>query len=235
MESIADPVVRDWLERRSVDSVDDAVDRAVELKQDIPPQVRAAYPHIFEANERKRGDHLSSLKSIGIGDMQRIGGVMVRRTGPDDYRVEVDAGKQVSAANQSADERRAGVVRGSAADIAKHIESVAKQDKMYGRQRESALARAESYAEPSFMDREGIERARKGFEALPEGTPVVSLEDETKGRVGHIKLDENGRKRVRFEGEDGWASSFVEPLDEKLSWRVERKPEQGPKQGGMFS
>ncbi len=185
---------------------------------------------VEEAKEAK----VASLSDIAIGDMARVGGVMVRRTGDDEYRVEVEAGKRVSDAKQTAEERDAGVVRGSKADIEKHIESVGKQDKMYGKQRDAAIARADNYNEPSFMDSAGLEKARKGFEALPEGTAVVSLEDDTKGRVGLIKVDENGRKRVKFEGEDGWASSYVEPIEEKLSWRVERKAVEGPKQGNIF-
>ena len=173
----------------------------------------------------------AALSSIPIGDMQRVNGVMVRRTGEDEYRVSTPAGKSVSDAAQTGEERKAGVVRGDAAKIAQHIESVGKRDRMYGRQREEALSRVASYEEPSFMDAEGLERGRKGFDALPIGTPVVSLEPATHGRVGVI-TDDGGRKRVKFEGEDGWASSFVEPIDSKLSWRV--KQEQKPAERGMF-
>ena len=83
------------------------------------------------------------------------------------------------------------------------------------------------------MDAEGQARAQAGFAALPEGTPVVSLEDATHGRVGKIVRDDTGKNRVQLEGEQGFASGHVEPLDERLSWRAGPR-EEGPKQGGLF-
>ena len=63
-----------------------------------------------------------------------------------------------------------------------------------------------------------------GVAALPKGAKVVSLDPNTHGRVGEIvKVD--GVNRVKLEGTPGFASDHVEPLDEKLSWRVVEKVE----------
>jgi len=224
--------VRDWLNRKSNDTVEEAVDEALRVGQQIPAGVRAAFPGPFARHQQALGGHAAALAGIGVGDRQRVGGFSVRRVGPDAYRIETEAGAAPSRI-QTAPEKAAGYVHGDAAKIASYIQEQSSQAGLYGRQRQEALARAAAHEEPSWMDAEGQARAQAGFAALPEGTPVVSLEDNTHGRVGKIVKDDTGRNRVVLEGEQGFASGHVEPLDERLSWRAERR---APKeqQGGLF-
>lgn len=84
----------------------------------------------------------------------------------------------------------------------------------------AALARAERYPDPHWNDAESHAAHAQGFASLPMGTPVVSLDDSTRGHLGKITKDDRGRNRVQLDGQAGFASNHVEPLDEKLSWRV---------------
>lgn len=153
----------------------------------------------------------NAFSHIEIGDGGRVGGFFVRRQGPDAYRIEKEDGK--------------GYVSGSAADIQTYIDHELTSQKLYGKQRTDALVRAANFAEPDWTDATGQERAAKGFDALPTGAIVVSLDDHagTHGRAGRIVKDEFGRNRVKLDGEDGYATNDVEPMDRSLSWRVQQE------------
>ncbi len=176
--------------------------------------------------------HASTLAALPVGDLQRVGGFPVRRVGPNDYRIETQTAQKGT--NQTQAEKEAGYIKGDAKKIAAYIETQTKQDAMHGRARTEALARVKDFAEPSFMDQAGQQRAQAGFAALPEGATVVSLDENTHGRTGKIVRDSQGKNRVQLDGEDGFASGYVEPLDSRQSWRVPQQKEEGPKQAGMF-
>ncbi len=163
----------------------------------------------------------SALHSIPEGGLGKVGGFTVRRTGADEWRIDRE-GKGEKA-----------LVKGDAATIQAHIDREASSAKLYGRKLPEALERAKGYSEPSWTDSEGQQKAARAFGKLPKGAVVVSLEDDTYGRVGNIVKDDDGRNRVRLEGEAGFASNHVEPLDPKLSWRAGEREER-PKQATMF-
>lgn len=87
----------------------------------------------------------------------------------------------------------------------------------------AALTRAEQHKDPYWNDTEAHAGHAQAFEALPVGTQVVSLDEDTLGKIGKIVKDERGRNRVQIDGATGFASNHVEPLDEKLSWRVPKQ------------
>lgn len=175
-------------------------------------------------------EHTAGLKNLGVGELGTVGGVKVRRLGEDSYRVETPTGH----------------ITGDAGKVASHIAHENDNQKLYGRAHGEALERANRFQEPDWTDAAGQDRAERAFASLPDGVPVVSLDRDagTHGRTGRIVKDEDGRNRVKLDGVDGFASSYVEPLDRKLSWRVpdvERQAEAAareasmPKQAGMFS
>lgn len=158
---------------------------------------------------------------IPAGEMRTVGGFKVRRTGDAEWRVETRGGK--------------GHVTGDAATVQAHIDRETANQRAYGRQLRDALSRAGDYDEPSFMDGDRLDAAGKAFAKLPAGAAVVSLEDSTYGRTGRIVKDEAGANRVRLDGEDGYASNHVEPLDPKHSWRAPAAPAAPrPTQGVLF-
>jgi hypothetical protein len=172
--------------------------------------------------------HAAVLSAIGDGDLERVAGFPVRSLGNGQYRIEKEKG--------------IGHVTGTAEEIGAYIDREAKHQQAHGKRLPEALERAATWDEPNFMDAKGMARADAAFRELPQGTPVVSLDDDagTKGRTGRIVKDDMGRNRVKLDGEDGFASGFVEPLDKKLSWRVsdeerEKQEAEKPKQGDMFA
>ena len=160
-----------------------------------------------DEKEEPKKSPSDSLSSIPQGDRSRVNGFMVQRQGPDAYRIENQSGK--------------GYVAGTAAEINDYIDRELKSQKAYGKQLPEALARAESFEEPDWTDAAGTERAARGFDSLPKDTPVVSLDEHagTHGRTGRIVKDEQGRNRVKLDGEDGYATNHVEPMNKALSWR----------------
>lgn len=195
---------------------------------DLQRAAGAAHHH---ANLYDRA-HLAELAAIPVDQARRVGGVMVRRQGPAKYRVETERG----------------YVAGDARKVAEHIAAVGKQAGLYGRRLQEALDRAAGHEEPSFMEAERLDEAARAFEALPAGAAVVSLDADagSYGRTGRIVKDELGRNRVVLEGEAGYASSHVEPLDARRSWRAARPAAElsaepsgpaaeAPRQGFLFS
>ena len=169
-------------------------------------------------------DYHGHLAEMDIGDLSRVHGFMVRRTKPDEWRIETQSGK--------------GNVHGDAEKIVGHIQNEEKLQKLWGRARHEALDRAEAYPEPSWMDADRLERDNRAFQDLKEGTHVISLDDDagTHGRIGKIVKDGAGNNRVKLDGEDGFASNFVEPLEAKHSWRLpeEQRPRKAEAAKGMF-
>jgi hypothetical protein len=191
----------------------------------MPEAVRLAADAISGAPS-DGNSHLSALAAIPTDGLARVAGVLVRRTGPDEFRIDREgAGEQA-------------VVRGDAKTIAEHIDRELASQRLYGRALPEALARAAAHAEPDWTDHEGQQRAAKAFAALPVGTAVVSLNEDagTHGRVGRIVKDDEDENRVVLDGEAGFSSNHVEPLDASLSWRVKEgdKPERA-KQAMLFS
>ncbi len=184
--------------------------------------------------ERLKGDKATQpapqhpLHSIPIGELSHVEGFPVRRTGESSWRVETPRGH----------------VEGDAAKIQEHLDREKTNQRPERRQAEAALERASTWTEPHpFHDIDRVETEARAFESLPKGTRVVSLDEKTHGRLGQVVsiVDENGRRinRVKLDGQDGYASGHVEPLDPKLSWRVrpEDRPPEPPRltQGTMFA
>jgi hypothetical protein len=175
--------------------------------------------NIDKQNERiaARRDELAgrvsdeSLRDIPVGELHTVGGFKVRRTGGDEWRVEKQGGK--------------GHVTGDAKTVRAHIERETSNQKAYGKQRREALSRAEAHDEPNWTDSGRIDAAAAAFAKLPKGAAVVSLEPDTYGRTGRIVKDETGANRVQLDGEDGYASNHVEPMEAKHSWRVPKEAE----------
>jgi hypothetical protein len=158
--------------------------------------------------------HDEAMKAIPIGQSGRVAGFMVSRQGEDAFRIEKQTGR--------------GYVAGDAKKIAEYIDSETASQKLYGKQVDQAMARAESFTEPDWTDAKWHHESSEAFKALPNGTPVVSLDDHagTKGRVGKVVRDPvTGANKVQLDGEAGFASNDVEPLDAKLSWRVPKAAE----------
>lgn len=155
-------------------------------------------------------DGSEQFTAIPVGEMRTVRGFKVRRTAEDDYRIETQTGK--------------GSVRGSLADVQAHIDREHAGQRAYGKLLRDALARTEDYDEPDWTQGDRLDAAAVAFAKLPAGTAVVSLEPETYGRTGKIVRDEEGRKRVKLDGQDGYSSSHVEPLDQRHSWRKPAAP-----------
>lgn len=216
-------------ERRSANDVANAPGSRQEARgrstsNDVSPVGRGAtgrssehYSDTTAGVHGEKPEVTSPFHAILIGDMQTVQGFKVRRSGKDEFRIEKEGGK--------------GVVRGTAAEIQQYIDREGQSAKAYGKQLPAALARAKEWQEPSFMDTARMDEETKAFQALPTGTPVVSLEEGTHGRPGRIVKDDTGATRVKLDGQDGYVSNFVEPLDPKLSWRVpeDQKPKKEPK------
>ena len=221
----AEQVKQDWYDHRYEDNPKEAVRNALEKGVRIPPEVLADHPDLTAAKQAASDDFSASLQSIPVGELHTVAGFKVRRTADNEFRIETQTGT--------------GNVHGDAAKVLEHIQRQQTSDKMYGRLRTEALARAESHREPNFLEADRMEAATKAFQALPHWTPVVSLEEDTHGRTGRIVKDEDGRTRVKLDGEDGYASNFVEPLEAKHSWRVPEgqkvKPAEPVEQPDLFA
>lgn len=160
------------------------------------------------------------LGGIKEGELGKINGWPVRRTGPNEWRIDTDKGH----------------VTGDADAVSKWVQDKGRGDKLGGKQAKGAIDRALQWKEPDFFtEQDRSEREAKAFESLPVGTDVVSLDENSRGRLGKIVRDEDGKTRVKLEGEHGYASNYVEPLDEKLSWRKHEEKKQGrTQQGSLF-
>jgi hypothetical protein len=176
----------------------------------------------------KVAEHSAALQQIPHGELGTVGGFHVRRRGENEYRIETATGH----------------VTGDAGSVAEHIarHGEAAEGSAHGDLAAKALQRAEVWKEPDFFtEPDRSEKESRAFQQLPHGTRVVSLHDTTRGRLGTVArvTEESGgvhkqTNRVKLDGEDGFASNHVEPLDPRFSWRrASRKPKAaaGPSAG----
>lgn len=192
-----------------------------------------AHPVATDLDREQAINHFHpQMHAIGEGELGHVWGWLMRRHGPDEFRVETDRGHLQGPANVVLDH------------LAGHWRAMKPEA---GRVRD-ALARAEAHHEPDiFEDHDGAASEAAAYESMPHGARVVSLEPHTFGRVGQIMKQHETtpagktvrRNRVKLDNSPEWASHHVEPLDEKHSWR--RPPEVAPpepqprlEQGSLF-
>lgn len=152
------------------------------------------------------GRFKEKLSGMAHGDLRRVGGWLVRRLDDDKYRIDTDEGHVV----------------GGAEKIERHIDRHKAKARLEGKAYTAAVKRGESSGEAPdiLVDAERAKSEAERFHGLPHGTRVVSLADDTWGRLGTIERDKKaGRNRVKLDGEPGHVSEWVEPLDADLSWR----------------
>lgn len=158
---------------------------------------------------RDEGGRFAAIAAAGSG---HIDGWHVEHAGGDQFRIQTDRGTLI----------------GNPAKIDDFITHRSRNEQSEGKRIQDALARVAAYQEPHFMS-EDAHRAAAAFAALPNGTRVVSLAGESKGRIGRIvRTEENGRaiNRVKLDGEAGLAmTDEVEPLDVRFSWRASKREE----------
>ena len=214
------------------------VRQALAAGKHVPQEVLDDYPQLAKPaiGDAATAKIIAELESMPGADRRRVAGFMVSRKSDNLFRIEKQSGK--------------GYEEGTASEIAAYIKKETDSQKLYGPKLKDALARADAFQEPEYGTpelAEYLEMAGEAFDALPVGTPVVSLDDRSKGRAGKIVVDPaTGKKRVKLDGEDGFGSNDVEPMDPALSWRrtpeemaaaeEKRKADEAalPKQGGMF-
>jgi len=204
-----------------------------------PPAPPAAAPPAPEEPEdaatvrkRERERWTGQLDRIGVGDSGYVGGVFVRRTGPEQWRAETDRG----------------FVQGDAERLLQHVARTRQDTGLYGRQLKEALARFKSAPRDATPGGGGLFggddlKAQQGFARLPQGAAVAITEGGYRGRVGRIVREETapGRYRVLVRPEGSGEAvpihhGSVEPLDPKLSWRVDRGREPPPaRQNKLFA
>jgi hypothetical protein len=187
----------------------------------------------FDAAQHPRdedGQFTEQLNAIPHGDRRHVGGWLVRRDGPEDFRVETDTGH----------------LRGNVQAVLAHLRQDLMRRGLEGRRLTEAMKRAGEALEPDpLADPAGAERHGEAFDALPKGARVVSLDPNTRGRVGTVVKEkvqgQDGKtyrvNRVKLDGDPGFASSHVEPLDPQHSWRAAVQPPPAPPgapAGGLF-
>lgn len=155
------------------------------------------------------GRFKEKLSSMAHGDLRRVGGWLVRSLDDDKYRIDTDEGHVV----------------GGAEKIERHIDRHKAKARLEGKAYTAAVKRGESAGDAPdiLVDAERAKSEAERFHGLPHGTRVVSLADDTWGRLGTVERDKKaGRNRVKLDGEPGHVSEWVEPLEEGLSWRGEK-------------
>jgi hypothetical protein len=163
--------------------------------------------YAFDEDKHPRDDDgkfRESLQSLGHGDMRRVRGWMVRKLGDDKYRVDTDAGH----------------VLGNAEKVQKHIDKHHALTRLEGKAYTEAVKRGAGAgnAPDLLSDADAARSHAEKFHALPHGTKVVSLDPETRGRLGTVHRA-GDRNRVKLDGEPGYVSDWVEPVEESKSWR----------------
>jgi GNAT superfamily N-acetyltransferase len=183
-----------------------------------------SHPHLSpvhtQEERQKAVDYFKPhLEAMSDGDMERVWGWTVRKQGPDKYRIETDTAH----------------VTGNAHDLLHHLAMQWKLQRLEHGRILPALARAEGHVEPDmFEEPDRAEAEDRAFAAIPAGEAVVSLHPGSFGRLGEI-VHHDGSPRVKLEGEAGWASNHVEPLNVQHSWRHKKMGEPEEVQGMLFS
>ncbi len=177
------------------------------------------------ANETE--DHEAVLRTIPVGELGYASGFPVRRQAENQWRMETDKS----------------YIEGDAATLSGAIAHRWGRQLVERRDAQQALDRLRDWAPPNVFTepaREALER--KGFDKLPKGARVVSLDPQTRGRLGtveHVGKGKDKQVTVRLDGAGELHTGDVEPLLPKQSWRVpsagKSKPkEAAPAGGGLF-
>lgn len=208
----------DWLEFASQTAIQLATDASGHEHRGRGPgggQFTGSHPH-------------AAYEAIPAGELGKVEGFPVFRMGESTWRLETPTG----------------FVQGHASDVHQHIEQLKQQEEKARPMIDAALKRAAEYPTYNpFTHPTESEAEEKAFTSLPEGALVVSLDPNSKGRLGKIvkHTDDSGHKstRVRLYGVPGFVSTDVEPLDRGHSWRVKANRPQADlskkKQGFLFS
>lgn len=166
----------------------------------------SAVPHDISATHAN-ADHSAAIGGIAPGDSQFIAGHRVRHTKEGKFQAE----------------RRGGFLTSSDPhEISNHIRGAWEKQRGY-KSIPKAIERAKGYAEPDpFTDSHAASLDAAARSALPEGTPAVSLDPNTYGRVGYVNRDpESGATWLALEGGEETRAQDFEPINESLSWRGE--------------
>lgn len=176
-----------------------------------------------------RENFAPEIMKIGEGDSAFVGGHRVRNTGGGRFQVEKKDARDWKAGG----ELRGGFLTGSAEDVSAAINNAWQKQVGY-ESLPAALDRAEKHeAADPFSDPAAADREAKLRATVPEGAKAVSLDDNTRGRVGVVARDpEGGHTYLKLDGSETKATDF-EPLDVKHSWRApsEEKAKVAPKGG----
>ena len=232
---------RSWVGAKAVQFSDREIQAAIDRAR---PAVELATAHAPEGGTSvggkpfKGGQFLpaddgphphAAYHAIPKGELGFVQGFPVRRLDEKTWRLQ--------------EPTHAGRVVGSAADIHAHVEQLHREQTNAAPMIAAALARADAAPELNpFKDWDQLEAHAAAFDRLPHGALVVSLADNTHGRLGKIvrTTDHEGRRvnKVQLHGIEGWSSGDVEPLDLAHSWRVpgrEPEPVMRMQQGRLFS
>lgn len=165
----------------------------------------------FKESDHPRDDSGQFVEAMGAipkGDRAIVGGHSVRRLDDSSYRLETDRHH----------------VTGDATTVAARIKRNLDDQKPDQKRAIAALDRAKDYEEPDpFTEPDRFDAEAQAMAAVPKGARGVSLDPQTRGRLGTVKKekDDDGNTIVRLvldETPDISATDF-EPLDTAHSWR----------------
>lgn len=150
-------------------------------------------------------DHEPAIKAIPPGGLAWVAGHAVRRTSDGRYQVETQKAYKT----------------GTAAEINTVIRDTWRRAAAERAPAEKALARAAGFTEPDwFGGGSAAEEVVRRKAAVPAGARAVSLDPNTRGRVGNVVRDpDTGAARLQLDGQTEPATDF-EPMESRFSWRV---------------
>lgn len=169
-------------------------------------------------------DHGPALAAVEPGHLDWVAGHRVRRL--DDGRYQVETGKAYKT--------------GTAAEIGDHLRDSWKHASAEKGAATKALGRAAGFTEPDWFgggpEADAVARRRA---AVPAGARGVSLEPNTRGRLGNVVRDpESGAAHLQLDGGTEVKATDFEPLAAEHSWRTpEAAKPKAPKAktGDMFA
>jgi hypothetical protein len=190
-----------------------------ELSSKRPEPSPAVDPFVHAA-----ADHAPAVAAVPPNSLGWVAGHQVRNLGGGKFQVET--GKAYKT--------------GTAAEVAGHIRDAWRHASGERAAVLKALDRAAGFEEPDWFGggKAAGEVARRRA-AVPEGARGVSLEPNTRGRVGRVVRDpETGAAHLLLDGGAEVKATDFEPLESRHSWRVpeaDRPAAPRAKQGDLFN